>query len=142
MRFSTVFSVLAVSAVALAGAPPNGDVSNGDPSNGPDAPAPQNATDFKSAFNGLGQQSGPPLLELGNCQDDSCTSQAVNDIVNAIKPCNSSLAPVPAGTGSDDDANTLLDFTTVSLGKFPRSDALLTALAENRERSQRPPEGL
>ena len=99
MRFSAIFSILAVSAVALVGA----------------APVPQNGIDIKDALIGLSRR---------NCRKGSCGTRAVNDIVNVVDQYNSAVAVVPVGPCSDEDAGALLDFTTVSLGRFPRSDTL------------------
>ena len=99
MRFSSILSVIAVSAVALVGA----------------APTPQNGIDINAALIDLGRRSSH------QCVGGQCV-RAVNDIVNVVDRCNSALAVVPAGLCGNEDTGALLDFTMVSLGKFPSSD--------------------
>ena len=129
MRFSTVFCVLAASAVALAAAIPINTVPNGssnmdvpNTSNNPDQQS--SNTDVPTAFNNLDQQSSTPLGEFDNCLSDDCTTQAVNDLTTTLNNCGDIVKSVPNGTGDDNDATAVVNFVTVSVGKFPGSDKL------------------
>jgi len=126
MRFSTVFSVLAVSAVALAGAAPNGNVPNGngngnsnDNGNGNDpngngnvsvSNGATNGTDIKSVFDGFIDDIAPPLAKLNGCGDGDCVKNAIDDICGALQKCNATVAPLPQGPGDNDDAASVVKF--------------------------------
>ena len=80
MRFSTIFTVIAAGALALAGAVPD--------------MIEKRTGDITSIFNTLNDQCNDILPQFGDCYDDDCTTSIVADLNVAIKACTSSLGGI------------------------------------------------
>ena len=102
MRFSTIFSVLATSAMAFAGVVPK-----------------RAATDVQNAFTSLSGNCDPIISKFDSCQDDQCSTELVNELATTIAPCDATIKPLSCDAANDGVAGAASDFATVSLGKVP-----------------------
>ncbi|KAF9649480.1 hypothetical protein BDM02DRAFT_3113693 [Thelephora ganbajun] len=87
MRFSTIFTVLAVGAMAFAGAVP-------------EIVAKRSITDITNAFNDLSNKCDTILSKFDNCWDDTCSDAIVVELVGAIDVCTTSLGGLTGGLGT------------------------------------------
>jgi hypothetical protein len=123
MRFSTVFCVLAAGAVAFAAAVPNtADNQNGSNNNGSGNTNDSGTTEAPAVFNNLKSEATTPLSDLSGCTTDDCSGQAITNLIAVLGNCGTVFAPVPNGNADSGDATAFIDFFTVSLCQFPRSD--------------------
>ena len=105
MRFFTVFTVLAASAMAFAGAIP-------------DIIAKRGVADVQNSMTALSNQCDTILPKFDDCHDDDCTTTIVLELDAAINSCKNTLGGLTGGLGSPALASVVVDLVTVSVCKL------------------------
>ncbi|KAF9780331.1 hypothetical protein BJ322DRAFT_333992 [Thelephora terrestris] len=87
MRFSTIFTVLAAGAMAIAGAVP-------------EIVAKRSTNDIQSAFTTLSNKCDTILPKFTSCSDNDCTTTVVAELVVAIEACTAVVKGCDGGVPS------------------------------------------
>ena len=100
MRFSTIFTVLAAGAMALAGAIPE--------------IVEKRSTGVLDAFNTLNNQCNTIIPQLGTCTTNGCTSGVIVQLVAAINVCTTALGGCTGGDSTPELVSIVIEVVTVS----------------------------
>jgi len=106
MRFSTIFTVLATGAMALAAAVP-GIVEK------------RSVADIQNAFNTLSGAADTIIPKFDDCMDDTCSKEIVTELVGAIDTCTSTISGLTGGPATSDLGSLVANVVNVSNAKFP-----------------------